>query len=60
MSTKNSAKKADDTSLKKWIKSQYLEKGFEKSGFIGWKRFTKALIETRPDQAQDVATVLQE
>ncbi|UPX19819.1 uncharacterized protein EKO05_0010070 [Ascochyta rabiei] len=38
------------TALAVWINDRYLEHGFTKTGFIGWKKFIAQLVTDRPSQ----------
>ncbi|KAH7371750.1 hypothetical protein BKA66DRAFT_423517 [Pyrenochaeta sp. MPI-SDFR-AT-0127] len=51
---------AGDNSLKIWIHSQYLEKGFRGSDFIGWKHLANALAQANPGRAEEIKTTLKE
>ena len=41
-----------------WIKSQYLEQGFTKLGFIGWKKFTTQLLQARPSHEVEIRELI--
>lgn len=41
-----------------WINKQYLEQGFTRLGFIGWKKFTEKLVSERPSQEAEIRELL--
>ncbi|XPS80812.1 hypothetical protein M3J09_012758 [Ascochyta lentis] len=41
-----------------WINNQYLEQGFIKTGFIGWKKFIAQLVKDRPSQESEIRELI--
>lgn len=41
-----------------WIKSRYLEQGFNKTGFIGWSKFIAQLAKERPSQETEIREII--
>ncbi|KAF2125416.1 hypothetical protein P153DRAFT_434481 [Dothidotthia symphoricarpi CBS 119687] len=46
------------TELRTWIQQQYLSQGFNKLGFIGWKKFHGLLVQQKPNQGQGITALL--